>query len=460
MKKFSLLAIVVLALVLGAPAIVGFKVEDRYQLLIDRAQQRGLNITAHDYQRGWFSSTATTRFQSVKPGQAAGDGQSLGLTLVSTISHGPLVSTGLGLAEIDSDIEFSDQAIFAPDYPAQIHTLIELAGHGVTRIELPASENAGSTDLPHITFGGLSARISFSADQRDFDLNLVSKGLQIGDGDNKLVELGEAQLDSSTSTSASGLLLGGGELTIERFSVRDAETGGQVDIEGIAVDVQSSEASEQVAAAANYRIESIAVGEEHYGPGLLRVELDRLSAPQMVRLQQAMEEINRQSMSDAERGMALMGVVMTVAPELLKGDPSIAIKPLRLVTPEGTVDGELTLRGNGLTLADLSSVQSLAGKLVADLSLRMPEKLLRAMLVQQTRMKLEQQMALVVEQGGEVPDLDEEQLRQLIELRVDEQIDQWLLQEVVERVGSDLATVVSLSSGLLTVNGKTVPIPQ
>lgn len=461
MKKFFLLTVVVLGLVLGVPAIVGFKVEDRYQLVIDRAQQRGLNIKAHDYQRGWFSSSATTRFLLTRPGQGAqsGDPKSLELTLDSVIAHGPLISSGLGLAEIDSAIKFGERAVFPPDYPARMHTLVEFAGNGVTEIELPASEIPASTDLPGISFGGLSARISFAADRGGLDINLTAKGLQLGDGDKKLVELGELLLKSNTSTSASGLLLGTGEFTLQRFYVRDVETGGQVTISGIAVDVQSSEESEQVRAAANYHVESITAGDKRYGPGKLKVELGQLSAPVMVRLQQALEEINGKVMPDTERGMALMGVMMSIAPELLKTDPFISIKPLQLVTPDGTVDGEIMLRGDGLALADLSNLQSLTGKLVADLSLRMPEKLLRAMLIQQTRLKLEQQMKFVAEQGGEVPDLDQAQLQQLVELRVDEQIDQWLLQEVVERDGEDLATVVSLSSGLLTVNGKTIPLP-
>lgn len=462
MKKFSLLAVLVLTLVLGAPALIGFKAEARYQLAVDRIQQSGLEVVAHSYDRGWFGSTAETSLVFARPGHlsAARGPDSLRLTLLSTVSHGPLVSTGLGLAEVDSEIKFAARSIFPPDYPAQIHTLIDLAGRSDTRINLPATEITGTKEMPDLSFGGLSGEMKFDAGRGDMEIHFVLQSLGVYSGGQTLAEVGETRLDSNSHTSASGLMLGNGEFSAQRLLLKDSESGEQVVMSGLALDLESSEVSEQVSAAASYRLQSIEVAGEIYGPGLLRIEMSRLSGPVLVRLQQAMTEIKEQAMSDEQRGMALLGVVMNIGTDLLKSDPAIAIKPFQLVTPDGTVEGEISLRGDGLSLADLSNIQLLAGKLAADLSLRMPETLFRSMLIHQTRLKLEQQIATVIEQGGEVPDLDQAQLQQLIEHQVDEQIDQWLLQEIIERDGADLATVASLSSGLLTVNGKTIPLPQ
>ena len=50
------------------------------------------------------------------------------------------------------------------------------------------------------------------------------------------------------------------------------------------------------------------------------------------------------------------------------------------------------------------------------------------------------------------------ELQEMVEAAATEQLDQLLVQGLVEREGSDIATVASLSNGLLTVNGKTVPL--
>jgi len=461
MKRYALLALLVMALVFGAPAVIGIKAEARYQLAIDRIQQSGVKVISHNYDRGWFGSMAETSLTFDGPEDAAATGEpgSLRLTLLSTVSHGPVLSTGLGLAEIESEIKFGERAILPPDYPAQIHTLVDLNGTGHTRIDLPAADFSGSAQMPDISFGGLSGEVAFDIGG-DAQIQFVLNSLAVSSAGQKLVELGETRLDSNSRTSSSGLMLGDGEFRVQQFVLNDPESGEQVVMHDLAIDLESSEELEQVSAVASYRMGLIEVAGDVYGPGVLSVEMSRLPGPVLARLQQALAEIKAQKMSDAQRGMALSGLVMSVASELLKNDPTIAIKPLRLVTPDGTVEGELSLRGAGLSLADVSSIPALASKLVADLSLRMPEKLFRSMLIKQIGQQLEQQMAAMIEQGGEAPELDRAQLQQLVERQVDEQLKHWLSQEIIERDGDDLATVASLSSGLLTVNGKTVPLSQ
>lgn len=461
MKKFFAVAVLVMILVFCAPAIIGIRAEARYQLAIDRIQQSGLAVISRSYNLGWFGSTAKTGivFVGAKGSSADKKTDTLHLTLLSTISHGPLVSSGFGLAEISSEIEFPEHWIPLPDYPAQIHTLVDFDGRGHTRINLPAADIAGSVQLPDISFGGVTGEIDFDI-AGNIEIHLILHSLGVGNAGKKLIELGETRLDSKSHLGDSGLMLGSGELKVQRLILHDQGQNEQFAVRELAVDLESSEEAEQVRAVASYRLERIEAGGAVYGPGLLRVELSRLSAPVLVRLQQAMEEIKNQAMSDAQRGMAMMGIVMGVGSELLKNDPAIAIKPLRLITPDGTVEGEISLRAEGLSLAELSNMRALAGKLVADLSLRMPEKLFRTMLIQQTRLQVERKISTMIEQGAEAPALEPGQLQQLVERQVDEQLSHWLSQQIIERDGEDLATVASLSSGLLTVNGKTIPLPQ
>jgi len=462
MKKYFFLAALLLALVLGAPAVIGVKAEARYQLVIDRIHQSGLSVESHDYERGWFGSTATTGIVFTVPEGSSATvvkPDTRRLILRSRISHGPLVSTGLGLAEIDSEVEFGDKAIFPPDYPAEFHTLVDLNGKGETRVNLPALKISGLVEKENLDFGGISGQIEFDTAHGDMEIRLLLKSLGVSNGGQSLVEVGETQLNTDSRTGVSGLMLGDASFQVNRLMLSDRESGDQLVMHELAIDLESSEESEQVSAVASYSLGRVEAGDDVYGPGLVRVEFSRISGPVLVRLQQAVAEIEGQKMSEAQRGMALLGVVMNLGSDLLKNDPAIAIKPLRLVTPDGAVQGELSLRGDGLSLTDVSNIPVLVSKLVADLSLRMPEKLFRRMLIQQTRLKVERQIAAMIDQGGEPPELDAGKLQQLVEKQVDGQLVQLVSQKIVERDGDDLATVASLSSGILTVNGKSIPLP-
>jgi uncharacterized protein YdgA (DUF945 family) len=95
-------------------------------------------------------------------------------------------------------------------------------------------------------------------------------------------------------------------------------------------------------------------------------------------------------------------------------------------------------------------------KLAAEASLRIPEKLFRRLLGQQIRLQIAQ-----LQQAEKIStDLTAEQLDKLVADQVDGQLQQLVRQGVLERDGEYLATVARFSDGLLTVNGKTIPLAQ
>jgi len=73
-------------------------------------------------------------------------------------------------------------------------------------------------------------------------------------------------------------------------------------------------------------------------------------------------------------------------------------------------------------------------------------------------LRIAQQFEQGVKEGDEVEMPAPEQLQQMVRTAAAEQLNQLLLQGVVERDGADIVSVASLSNGLLTVNGKTVPL--
>ncbi|MCP5415897.1 MAG: YdgA family protein [Chromatiaceae bacterium] len=459
MKKIAVLTLIVLALVLGTPAIIGFRAETHYQMMIERIQHSGAKVISHRYQRGWFVSDAETRLRFALPDEAAIDtSEGLQLTLVSTVTHGPLLPSGVGLAEAESHLKFADQAIFPPGYPDSVNTTIDFNGSGRTSIDLPAAEIAGSMGRPDLSFGGLSGEIGFDVERGALDIRLLLKQLVVGNTGNRSVNLTGAQVISNFATGSSGLMLGSAEFSAQQLALGELEGGEQVGLYQPSIQLNSSERSDQVSTVVSYAFEKLEAGRAVYGPGQLQIELNRLSAPVLQRLQRETEEIRDQKLSDAARSLALMGVATNFAGELLQNDPELKIAPLRLVTPQGTLQGELSLRSKGLSLLDLANITLLVSKLDATMSLSIPEELLRMMLKARTNLLLEQQLAESMEQGGAVPELDQDQLQELVELQVDEQLNNWLSQQFLTREGGDLVVVASLSSGSLIVNGRTLPL--
>ncbi len=461
MKKFLLLFLLIGAALLAAPGIIGFSVEGRYQVLIDRLEQAGFKVVDESYQRGWFGAMAETRFRTRLPqNQVAGEQteDELEFSLKSQVIHGPLTPNGFGLAEIESDIWAEGKSLFPADYPATIRTLVGLDGGGRTQLDLPSTELVPAGEGPRVQFGGLSGEVSFDADFEQMAIKARMPGLSIAEGNQTLIRLAEASLDSRSWRGSAGLVLGDGSFTLKTLEFSHPQTINDLSLGQVEVEVESSEQGEQVGGTVTYRLKTAKMGDQTYGPAVLRLEITNLAAPVLVRMRQALDEIEQKNLPEAQRNMAVMAVMMASGPELLKTNPGLALKQFRLVTPDGIVDGDFSLRAVELRLEEIGDSRALLDKLAADLSFRLPERLFRLLLEQQTLLRIAQQFEQGVKEGDEVEMPAPEQLQQMVRTAAAEQLNQLLLQGVVERDGADIVSVASLSNGLLTVNGKTVPL--
>jgi uncharacterized protein YdgA (DUF945 family) len=185
----------------------------------------------------------------------------------------------------------------------------------------------------------------------------------------------------------------------------------------------------------------------------------RLSAPVLLELQRSIEDMQGQQMTEAQRGMAIMGVLMGSASEFLENDPGMSIDPLRFSTPDGELNARFSLNADGLRWEHVGNPQIWITKLDASLSLRIPEKLLRTLLEKQARTRLEKEIEALTEELGEQPLVEQEQLDSMVDAEVQGQMEQWLGQGLLERDREDFITEARLDDGLLTVNGQPVPLP-
>ncbi len=122
MKKLLIgivvIAVVLAALLIGAPGLVGKQAEDALRASFDTIEQAGVyKVTVTSYERGWFSSTATSTIEPL--GQLADSYDMImaefGLPsndktwkLTHRLTHGPLLlaggAPGLGLAQARTEV--------------------------------------------------------------------------------------------------------------------------------------------------------------------------------------------------------------------------------------------------------------------------------------------------------------------------------------------------------------------
>jgi len=458
MKKILVLFLIVAALLLAAPGVIGNRAEGQYRMLVDRLERSGLNVERQAYRQGWFGAKADTVFRAQIPVSGTGAGrEELRFTLRSDISHGPLTLEGLGLAAIDSRILIAGEDIFPGLEGAPIRTLIGLDGKVQTHLGPASAEKSLDGGDSVVRFQDLSGDIRFDLTGERTTAKFLLPAMSIEAGGESVLTLNEAVVEYEAWRGASGLMLGGGSFSLQQLRIDDMKTDRQLLLSGLGIEVESREESQLIAGLANYRLESLRLEDRVYGPGQLKVELGRLPAPVLVRIQQAVEDFQRNPMSEAEQGMALMSLFLSSGPKLLARDPYFLLQPVWLETPDGRVEADFSLHPVGLRWNELSNIGVVLNKLEVDTSLRIPEKLLLQLLEQNARARLEQQN--LAEKRGDPP-LTPDQLTSLSRSEADSRLELWLSQEFLKREGRDILTMARLSGGSLTVNGKSIPLPQ
>ncbi|HEB97814.1 MAG TPA: DUF945 domain-containing protein [Sedimenticola thiotaurini] len=460
MKKILVIALLLIAAVLVVPGVVGYQAEQRYRALVGQIDASGLEVVEDDYRRGWFGADAVTRIRlPLSAGGATDTETRQELVLRSRISHGPLTAQGVALAEIDTDLESGGTSLSARS-GSTIRTMIAIDGTGHTRIRVPEQEIEQGAGDPTLRFLGLEGEIDFDLDREKGDFRFRSPGILVQQEGRTLVQLDRLELDSRTWRGVSGLMLGAGRLTIDRIGMDAPDLPGRVELRGLSVTGESGEqggAGELVSVALEYRLAGLDYGKRHYSDGVLRMAASRLYAPVLLRIQQTTEQMQQRRMSEAEVGMAMMGLLTGQLPDLLRQDPKLVLEPIGLTTPEGVVKAGLSLQSVGLRVADLQDQARLLARLEGRASLRLPETLFREMLQQQNLLALQEQQAAT---GAESAETDREGLQGQARQMAQQQLQQWLDQGLLQRDGDALQSRVVLSGGRLQINGRTVPLPQ
>ncbi len=226
MKRVITVVVVMAALLVGAPWVIGNIAEDRVNRTLDGMVEAAptLGIVDRSYTRGWFRSEQEVTFE-VLGGATRAFATSTRFTVRNEILHGPLLGfSGLGLARVNSKLVLDPQirrAIarqFGTEDPIEVTTRIGFLGGGKTTFSSAARElklDDGGT----IGWDDLILDVSWSADFDSIGLKgdwprFEARNPQL----KSFLRLEDAVLDVSSKRVKGHLYQTDGELSLDDLS--------------------------------------------------------------------------------------------------------------------------------------------------------------------------------------------------------------------------------------------------
>ena len=438
------------AVVVGATAWSGQKIEARYHEQLTRAQARlpFLRVSEDRYDKGFFTSTATTTVQFGCP--TPGDAERLTATITSTIHHGPVAAGTLAAAVIDSQLHLSGGAAqpLATAFsgaPLTVHTVVGFTGKASSTFASPAARlpiGAGG----EVAWQGLSGSLEESRDARSVSYRMTSPGLTITDPKTHAsVRVGAiaVQGDGRIVADDGMIMVGKSRGTLDSIEIADAGAEPlKVGFTGMSF-VSETAINDDLLSGTGTFSGAGSVGDVRIDRFEMQTSMQRIHAPTYQRLMAtASREIYR---CDSKDKMAdLLGLQDKLKGDLiamLRYSPAMSVD--KLAVQSGGQTGEISygFGVDGVTEADaqLPPVQLLMAHLNAKASARVPIEWLR---------KVSQSGAARLR--GKAPD----------PAAFDLMLDQASAQGFLVRDSAYVKSSVVFTGGVLKVNGKVIGPPQ
>jgi uncharacterized protein YdgA (DUF945 family) len=388
MKK--VISIVIVLFFLAAASFAGtvfwfsLQTEQQYQDILEQTSQLGyIHLANESYDRGFLRSKARTavKIRDLSGGLSANarkDREELvGFTLVHDIRHGPLPlgespygKTQLKpvLAIIETRIELSPETqvklkkIFneLPEIASmKNYTTLSLGGDGEMRLVIPAfHQTVGKDEKVAVNWKGLTANMAFTADLKKFTGSLSAPGLDAV-GDDGHLGINDLASTFDIHEGIKGLFLGdvSFDLAHLEFAEKKNGEGKRFSMDGLKMRTSSQAVTDTINYSMTVRIDRAMTHDTQYGPGGCELELRKLDAASLAKLQQVFQELQAQfpHRSVEEINQMMLAKYTEILPELVKKSPEIEITRLSLKTPDGDFLGKAKIVLDGTNAAAINN---------------------------------------------------------------------------------------------------------
>jgi len=443
------LVLIVLGAIAGAPYWFGMQAETAYREMLEQATREGrLTLSANQYDRGWFSSTATaTMTPAALP---------FSLVVTSTIHHGPFpMADGFPpdwtplTAIIDNRIAVAS----APTLPPlNARTRIDLDRQSSTRLDIPAHKLAREGGA--ITWQAIRGEVSGSADARRFQTNLQTPSLKIEGADGSAT-LSQLSFRGERRPAPSGLSLL--DFVVVAANVGTKRGALESSLDGLKLSMNSEEKNGELTLKFGFEFRELRDAAKTYGPAHMVIRLGRLDSATLYRYQQQLSAAKRKAGGEPAPGA--IGKTLELIAALAQKSPELELTRLSVKTPAGEVSGSgrLALDATGLDVTENPLL--LLSALKGDAEIGLPAGVVRSLAERDIRRKLDQYKTRGDLSAAQAQQLTPEKTAEIVARAMPGAIRDVVQTLHLEADGDGYKARASLRQGRLLVNGQPIEKP-
>jgi len=483
MKKALGLVVAVLVVVGGvAPYGFGIRTEATLTTLVQMAEDvLDLPIYTTRYTRGWFSSTAETWLalppdlaevlRAYAPFMLTPSARAAGLKAVHRILHGPFpVSLRPGGITSLLPVQTIITSALVPGVPGvsrdgqpaaarpvlQVYTTVFLHGAGQGHVFMPAfTLPFDAQSDADIVWNGLRGDVVVDTQGHHITGTFQSPGGQLVSEDKKFV-LHDASVRADVSTarhhvSRSDTIVRVGSVALTHGPAAQAAWA----VTGAELRTTTTTTGGTLQAVADVQLETLYLDNVSYGSGTSHLELYRFHLPTLVRLLQAISELQQDEPELASFWWRLLLSEKLARPlsELARSSPELLLTRVSLYTPDGELRARVQARVDGDHLRAPAYLVHLLQTLDAEVEGEAPASWVRATAIAQVRRALRARSRLAAW-------LPEPALDALAATITDQQLRRLVDQEYLVLDGNLYKSKVRYTHGQFLVQGKAVDLPM
>jgi len=480
-RTAAVAVVVVLGVAAGVaalgPWLIGLYVERLYAEALAGLEARDYRLLANDYRRGWLAAEAETliapRQGSVSSTPAPGlDTPAMApqLRVTSRIHHGP---RGTGW-------------MTWPPVLAEAHSRLTLAGETrrlpplIVDAELqPGAQLAMRLRLPDLTYSGGAGQLHLMAVHGRLHMDAAGPrfwgagqagALEAIDADGRALALRDFgwRLDL---TGDAGLPRGELVLTLRHAALTDPSAADDdpalddgiptFDAGGLRLALTTRLHQDRFGLTMMLGLDRLVTREMEFAPSRVGLAISGLHAPALARLTRAGPRPAAPALAGSAPEMGAAGLLGHL-PQLLAPGPSASVAPWLLATPDGPVTAEVTLSlppwAVDAAAGSPINLSAWVDRLHGEARLELPRALLLKWLTEQQRRRAEQELARLGERPQPLPAHLVDQVADAGEAALDGLIRARWLVPAAAAPSERLRAVLVIGDGLLTINGRSLPV--
>ncbi|WP_158222360.1 DUF945 family protein [Tamilnaduibacter salinus] len=429
MKKWILVAVVVLVVGVAAPWATGKLTEQQWHAAANQLDTEASPVTldSTQYERDWFGSDLSGRVTLRNPQT----GEVVPVPYTGSVSHGWLGS------EITLTPEVNDQELAQRLFPDEQPTVVistSVWGTGRVDVTVPSIHVEDKETGESLNVSEAYGWAEFSDGGRDVKAHLSWPGLVVR-APGLRARLGNLQFDQDARRVAESLWAGEMDMTLDSLAL-ESETQPDVVLSNLSLtgDTEASEGNETVRSDSTMTVESLKVADQATGPHRMTLTLDNLDVESWTRLMAVSRDVQQFQVRVAnnpnpdvnqlrQQQMQLMQRFSQAAKGLAGAGIALQLKELSLETPQGTVSGHLSLSHPEVAPNKRDSMPLIMQQLTGKLDLSLPVALVK-----------------------QVP-------------RLERDAESLTRQGFLKRDGETYSVDASLKDMQVNLNGETIPVP-